>query len=290
MKPTTLARLHARLQCVADHLASHLDEPMPLDRLAEVASLSPFHFHRLWTAMVGETVASSIRRLRLERAAHQLRASAAPVTDIALAAGFAEAQAFARSFRAAAGASPSAYRATPWEWPTWSIPENPATPPVLEVRLVRMDPVSIVAMRRTGAYTDNDLAEDFQVPWQWAQEEGLLDSLRGIYGVPWNEPEVAEVPLFFAGLDLGPCPVPPAPLETMVLAAGEYAVTRVVGPYDGIDAACAALYRDWLPASGRKPADAPLFHHYLDDPESTPEHALRTDIYLPLQPLQGGGR
>lgn len=285
MKPTTVNRFESRLKRVADYLAAHLDEPLSLDRLAEVAAMSPFHFHRLWTAMVGETVAASVRRLRLEHASHQLRTSAVPITDIALSAGFASAQAFARAFRAASGATPSEYRDALSEWSAPALGAPSAASSLLEVRLVHMEPLSIVAMRRTGAYTDSDLAEDFQVPWAWAEGEGFLDALRGIYGVPWNDPEVAEVPVFFAGLDLGACPPPPPPLEVMVLGGGDHAVTRVIGPYAGIDEACAALYRDWLPASGREPADAPLFHHYIDDPEATPEHALRTDIYLPLQPL-----
>jgi AraC family transcriptional regulator len=284
MKTTTLDRFHARLQRVADHLAGHLDEPLSIDRLAGIAAMSPFHFHRLWTATLGETVASSVRRLRLERAARQLRESAEPVTSIALAAGFASAQAFARAFRAAAGVSPSEYREAPETWPAWRLPTGTTREAGrLEVRLVRTEPLTIVAMRRTGAYTDSDLAEDFQVPWQWAQDTGRLEGLRGIYGVPWNEPEVAEVPLFFAGLDLGPCPRPPSPLECLTLPGGDHAVARLVGPFDGIDAVVNELYRAWLPSSGREPADTPLFHHYLDDPETTPEHALRTDIYLPLR-------
>jgi len=284
MKTATFDRFHARLQRVADHLTAHLDEPLSLDRLAAIAAMSPFHFHRLWTAMLGETVASSVRRLRLERAAHQLRASSESITAIALTAGFASTQAFSRSFRLAAGTSPSRYRAAPIEWPAWRLPEPTAEgTPVLEVRLVHMEPLTIVAKRRTGAYTDLDLAEDFMVPWQWAQEIGYLEQLRGIYGVPWNEPEIADVPIFYAGLDLGACPQPPAPLEIMTLRGGDYAVTRLLGPYDGIDPLTTMLYRTWLPTSGHEPADVPLFHHYLNDPETTPPHELCTDIYLPLQ-------
>lgn len=273
-----------RLQRVADYLAAHLDEPLSLDRLAAVAAMSPFHFHRLWTAVVGETVAASVRRLRLQRAAHQLLSSPLPITTIALSAGFSTAQAFARSFRAVAGSTPSQYRATPSEWPAWEMPAPAIGPPGIEVRLVRMEPISIVAMRRSGTFTDSDLAEDFQIPWQWALDTGRLEQLRGIYGVPWNEPEVAELPLFFAGLDLGTCPVPPAPMEAMVLRGGIYAVARRVGSYEGIAWVSTALYRSWLPASGWEPADAPLFHHYLDDPEATPEAQCRTDVYLPLSP------
>ena len=58
---------------------------------------------------------------------------------------------------------------------------------------------------------------------------------------------------------------------------------RHVGPfYPGLDTATDALLADWLPQSGLLPRDAPLFHHWLDDPEETPAVALRTDIYFPM--------
>jgi AraC family transcriptional regulator len=43
------------------------------------------------------------------------------------------------------------------------------------------------------------------------------------------------------------------------------------------------LYGEWLPQSGREPADAPAFEEYLNDPRSTPAPELRTNIYLPLR-------
>jgi AraC family transcriptional regulator len=58
-----------RLQRVVDYLAEHLDATLDLDTLARVACFSPYHFHRIYRALVGETVSDTVRRLRLRRAA-----------------------------------------------------------------------------------------------------------------------------------------------------------------------------------------------------------------------------
>jgi AraC-like DNA-binding protein len=57
------ARYEARLNRVLDHIHDHLDEPLDIDRLAEIACLSPYHWHRIYQAMHGETVAATVRRL-----------------------------------------------------------------------------------------------------------------------------------------------------------------------------------------------------------------------------------
>src|ERR1041384_7839609 len=67
-----------RLERVITWLADHLDEAPDLVRLADVACMSPYHFHRIYRAMQGETAADTIRRLRLHRAAVDLIAGTHP--------------------------------------------------------------------------------------------------------------------------------------------------------------------------------------------------------------------
>jgi transcriptional regulator GlxA family with amidase domain len=54
-----------RVQRVVDYLAEHLDETLDLEVLARVACFSPYHFHRIYRALLGETVSDTLRRLRL---------------------------------------------------------------------------------------------------------------------------------------------------------------------------------------------------------------------------------
>ncbi len=101
----------ARIHRVQDHIEAHLDEPLPLAELARVACFSAFHFHRIFSAMTGETVHGFIRRLRLEKAAAWLVSLPdAPVTDIALDVGFGSSATFARAFRAHFGMTASQWR------------------------------------------------------------------------------------------------------------------------------------------------------------------------------------
>ncbi len=45
-----------RLERVFKWLADHLDDALDLTTLADVACLSPYHFHRIYHSMQGETV------------------------------------------------------------------------------------------------------------------------------------------------------------------------------------------------------------------------------------------
>ncbi len=99
-----------RLNRVTAYIYDHLDEDIDLNRLAEVACLSPYHRHRVYHALHGETIATTVRRLRLHRAAGFLAYSSMPMDEIAAKSGYSSVQAFPRAFhadlRSAAGAVP----------------------------------------------------------------------------------------------------------------------------------------------------------------------------------------
>ncbi|WP_223878996.1 helix-turn-helix domain-containing protein [Chitinimonas arctica] len=85
--------------------------PHSTELLAAIAHFSPYHFHRLYRAMTGESVAVTVRRARLARAAYHLVEGTASVIDAAAEAGYDNAQSFARAFREMTGLSPSTFQA-----------------------------------------------------------------------------------------------------------------------------------------------------------------------------------
>jgi AraC family transcriptional regulator len=96
-----------------DYISRHLDRDLSLEEIARAASFSKFHFHRIFKAVVGETVAGFTRRLRLERAANRLVAcSRDDITKIAMDCGFSNSQNFATAFRQHFGVTPTAYRSS----------------------------------------------------------------------------------------------------------------------------------------------------------------------------------
>jgi AraC-like DNA-binding protein len=100
-----------RVNAVIDYIEAHLADDLTLGTLAEVAHFSPYHFHRVFSTMVGETLSRFISRLRVERAATLLvQHTDRAITDIAVDCGFTNPSSFARSFRESFGMSASEWR------------------------------------------------------------------------------------------------------------------------------------------------------------------------------------
>jgi AraC family transcriptional regulator len=100
-------------ECIEDvmrYIHTHISEPLDREMLAGVAGFSVPHFHRVFTAHMGESAISYVRRLRLERAARKLRMGAVDITEVALAAGYDTHAAFSKAFKGQFGLSPSEFR------------------------------------------------------------------------------------------------------------------------------------------------------------------------------------
>ena len=99
--------------CIEDvmrYIREHIGDPLDRETLAAVAGFSVPHFHRVFTAHVGESAIGYVRRLRLERAARKLRMGAVDITEVALAAGYDTHAAFSKAFKQQFGLSPSEFR------------------------------------------------------------------------------------------------------------------------------------------------------------------------------------
>nr|AYM52994.1 transcriptional regulator AraC family [Myxococcus fulvus] len=92
------------------YIETHGAEDCSLETLAHVAGLASFHFLRVFRAMTGQTPRQVVIATRLRLAATSLRVTHAPVTEVALEAGFGDLSHFTTSFTRAFGLSPRAYR------------------------------------------------------------------------------------------------------------------------------------------------------------------------------------
>lgn len=100
----------SRLNRVMDYIDMHLDQPLDLKEIAGVAHFSPYHFHRIFTFLLGETPTGYIQRLRMEKAACKLRNEPLlPVTDVAYHCGFGSISLFSRTFKKYFGVTPTQF-------------------------------------------------------------------------------------------------------------------------------------------------------------------------------------
>jgi AraC family transcriptional regulator len=281
-------------------IVDDLDAAVDLHELAAMAATSPFHFHRIFRGMVGETPLGLSRRLRLERAAHRLVSTDTPVVTIAFASGFESHESFSRAFRDAFALSPSAYRRSGIDrvrlaapcgvhfHPDGATPFTPITGgPPMDVHIVERPERRIAAVLHVGPY--DRIGEAFDRLGQIGGPAGLfagtdLDGPPEMVAIYDDDPEgtpAAEL-RSHAGVTVGDEVDVPAGLETLTLPAGSYACVTHVGSYEGLGDAWARLLGVWLPSSGRRLGPGGAFESYRNTPADTAPDDLRTDLYVHL--------
>jgi len=256
---------------------------LSLEALASTAALSPFHFHRVYRLMTGETLAETLRRVRLARTLPELEAEGQSITRAAAGAGYGSSQAFARAFRAATGGSASELRAGRTELIDRLLKPAPGGDGdvALEVEIVSTDPLRLLAIRNVGAYAELNLA--YERLFEAVFSRNPMDALQGIYGVWHEDPRFTKPDAlsFDCAIAVGDI-VPPDGIDCLELAAGRHARLRHVGDYDSLHESIDRLYAIVIDQGLGGFADRPLFVNYVDDPSGRDAAELRSDIYLPL--------
>jgi len=273
-----------RFARVVDYIYAHLDEAPDLNTLAGVAALSPWHWHRIWQAVYGESIAATVKRLRLQRAAADLAHTEQSLEAIWPRAGYASLAAFSRAFREHYGLPPAEYRRngshTRFTQP--AIRTGDAAMHKVEIR--RIEPTMLAVIPHQGSYMQ--IGRAFETLFGTLAARSLLRPGLCMIGIYYSDPSsVPEAELrSAAGIRLPDTDFPVAPpLERASLRGGDYAVLRHKGPYSDMRPAYDWLYGEWLVQSGREAADAPCFEDYLNNPREVAPTELLTDICLPLK-------
>jgi AraC family transcriptional regulator len=300
MKEQTFEDYRQRMLAVLVHIQRHLDADLSLEELATVASFSSFHFHRLFHSLVGESVKEHVRRLRLERAAHQLRHTGQPVTEIALAAGYQTPESFTRAFQKMFQQAPTEFRVTRRVTAYPLAPArvhfvaagtltdfHPALPdqralPALEVRFEQLPDMRVAFARHVGSYEETDKAVERL--FRWAGPRGLLTASAVFFGIAYDDPAVTppEKLRYDAALAVPETVMPAGDIGVQFLPSRKYAVTLHRGSYETLGTTYSRFCGEWLPLSGREVLAAPALEFYLNSPQDTPPTELQTEIYLPV--------
>lgn len=281
-RPTTALTYAQRVNLAIDHIVGHLDEPLRLRDLARAALLSPFHFHRVFQALIGSTPADFVQRLRLEKALRLLARTRPPsLTVIALSCGFSSSSDFSRCFKRRFGVPPSSFDIGAWRREHGAELEamvrEAAARPHVERLPPRHNPDSFrVRIRdlpgRTVAYIRVDRPYEgdraMKAVWRllaWAERNGLADGQW--LGYQWDNPEITslqecryyvavEAERFTPSGEVGRYRFPPMSVAEVTIRGGLQLALR----------AWQWLYGSWLPRSGFVPDDQPGFEAWIGRP------------------------
>lgn len=271
----------AQLARVTAHIHDRLAEPLDLNQLALVADLSPFHWHRIYHALLGETVAATVRRVRLHRASGHLAQTSLTVTEIAQRCGYPNAQSFTRAFRQFFGQSPQAWRRSRTQDQPWPSTES-AQPGGWPVEIRHVPTIELAGFDHRGSYMR--VGKAFETAQIYVAAQGLMRADTRWVAQYLDDPFACpESQLHsWAGLSVAAGETIAPPLQRFSVGGTPCAVLRYRGPYPNMHDAYRWLYGTWLVASGHALADQPVFEEYLNTPRDTAPADLLTDICLPL--------
>lgn len=274
----------ARLLRVLAYIYDNLDGDLSLDTLAEVACMSRFHWHRVYRAMTGETLADAIRRIRMAKAANALvRENNLPVSEVAGRHGYPNPASFSRTFSATHGLSPAEFRNLGAQVASHLQHSNGANT-MFPVIVETLPSLRVAGVLHRGPPID--IGRAFQTLGGVMSARNLFPHAVGMIAVYHDAPGArpdAELRSHAAVLIKDSFPQNIDGLEYFELAGGRYAIMQHKGPYATLGAAYEWLYGKWLPQSGEEPRDEPPVEFYVNDPRTTAPDQLRTDIRLPLR-------
>lgn len=286
-----------RVNRAIDYVVSHLREPMRLGELARAARLSPFHFHRVFQALVGETPADFVKRLRLDLALREMALARPPsFTAIALACGFSSSSDFTRCFKQRFGVPPSAFNIKTWQaahareldtlvaetvarlerLPTRSNPDR------FEVKIRELPARTVAYIRVDDPYRGDGVVRAVHRLVAWADKNGLGDNQW--LGYQWDNPEITsldecryyvavEAESFKPKGEVGRFHFPPMTVAEIEIRGGIDLELRALQWY----------YAAWLPHSRFVPDDHPGFEAWMGRPFAHGYEHFEVKLQMPIR-------
>ncbi|MCG8313255.1 MAG: AraC family transcriptional regulator [Pseudomonadales bacterium] len=294
-----------RIDSVLKYIEENLDRKISLAEAAEVSHFSAYHFHRIFTGLMGETVNDYVVRRRLERAVNRLIFKPElSVTQIAMENGFSSSANFSKAVKLHFGFSPSEIR-NPEKINNSKIGKisskygkdfNPAdlypqritndvmnkqnledTHMNIEVRELDCQQVCTLASQR--GYEPEAIYETWDKLTQWGAGHGVGEAQQQRYAFAFDNPAVTPVDKcrYSASIVIDTNIQVRPPFSRSEIPKGMYAVLYFKGPPEETLTAQLSIYSDWLPNSGFEPDNFPMLERYLND--------VRVDGYVEMEIL-----
>jgi AraC family transcriptional regulator len=305
-----------RLNKVIDYIDNHIDEELNLDSLAALANFSPFHFHRIFSAFMGETPNSFINRLRVEKAARLLLYEPEmTVSEVSVRCGFNSDSVFCRNFKSHFGVSSQEFinqtieederrirqlksKIHQFESKNHKLETNPTSYIRNEnntkkwrlimkkqVEVKDLPALNLVYTRHTGAF--DQIGKAYEKLFKWAGARGLLNG--GDFHtvtVYHDDPKVTDVEKVRQSACLTVVEGTKAGGEfgTMKLPGGKHMVGHFEIDVMEFEEAWNTMCVE-MADSGYQPAEGNPYEYYYKDPADHPEHKFVLDICIPVKPV-----
>ncbi|CAL2105245.1 AraC family transcriptional regulator [Tenacibaculum sp. 190524A02b] len=282
----------------------NLQTKLLLDNVAKEACYSPYHFHRLFTAVVGETFTNYIQRKRIERAAiFLLKNKPVTISEIAEVVGFTNVSSFSRSFKKYYGVSPKELKeSTEDKFSKICITESKKGQITItlekyisnidnhlnfitmnaSVKIETINAIEVAYISHIG--NPEKLGDTFDKLIKWAYPKGLMTDTTKMATIYHDSPKITTLDK----MRMSACIVLEKALKTdgevglRTIPAGKYAIASYEITIDKFEKAWEAVFV-WLSQKGFKVRVAEPFEIYHNDFNMHPEKKCIVDFYVPVE-------
>lgn len=311
----------SRLNQVIDYIHNNYANALNLEKLANIACLSRYHFHRQFHMVMDETPNDFIQRLRLEKATHQLMLEQyKPISEIAYECGFSTSQNFSRAYKAKYGVTPTVTREElNWDNLTQklrqlrngqreigddtfvfieqflenrglTLEEMLAQYTPIDVTIKTFPPCRVAYVRTIGqAYSLKAIRPALTKLVLWAFPRGYITTKTLIRGVAWNNTDLTPNNrlIYDLCIEVPENVKPNKHVSIQTLSGGDYAVYRGVATVKEHEEQLelVKLLR-WLLFSSYRPDCRPYFNIYLNSPHLHPKKHAIIDLCMPVMPVR----
>ncbi len=307
----SLNEYKARIITVINYINNNLSEKITLKHLSNTACFSPFHFHRIFTSIIGETPIDFLNRVRLEKAANYLVGNPSmTITEISTLCGFSSSTVFSRAFKKHFGVS-----ATGWikksRAPYFSkksktdsknreidgfnnnyfsnvtFNENNLRRSGMKVEIKNLPARHLAYSPQLDGYDEKKISFAWEKLCNWGYSQNLINKETTFIGISFDNPCITpeDKCRYYACLNVSNEIIPPKGFGLIDLPAGKYAVTRFMGKVEELSGAWSDLYGKWMPVSGFEPVDSPCYDIYYETPETNKEGKFVMDLCVPVKSI-----
>jgi AraC family transcriptional regulator len=297
-RPDTQATYAQRVNLAIDHIVNHLHEPLRLREISRAAMLSPFHFHRIFQAIIGSTPSDFVKRLRLEKALTLMAGTRAlSLTSIALACGFSSLSEFSRCFKRHYGVAPRDFdlngRRQAQKAELEAIVEQASKSPRINrlpprqnpdgfrVKIRELPARTVAYIRVDKPYRGDRVVKAAQRLMSWAERNSVLDGQW--LGYQWDRPEITALDdcRYYVAVETANF-TPKGEVVRYRFPPMVVAQLEIRGGLDLEMRALKWLYGSWLPRSGYVPDDQPCFEAWIGRPFAHGMDHFELFVQLPI--------
>ncbi len=284
----------ARVQSAVEFVEDHLDEDISVESVAAHVGLSAYHFHRIFAALLGESVSGYIRKRRLSEGARQLAYGDRPIMEVALSCRFDSQESFTRAFKKMFGTTPGRYRSVGKDKP---IPHKRRTSLAMITHIetgITMEPKFVTrgeeyVIGMGGGFPEESFHAIHALWGRFIDRRHEIRNAKPGYtlGVCFSQhPDIVKQEgdafTYIAGLPVTTLADIPAGMVGTTIPASRYAVFTHKGLLSNLPLTISYIWGTWIPKGEYKRRESPDFELYDErfDPES---ETGEFDIYVPIE-------